>query len=167
MTIHEGRGNRFRISAELNYLVGSEIDWNIRRLSSTEFMIVVPTPEILSLLERIGKIKFTFYDLLASVEETDRDPDSFDTPKIVWVRTLGIPSIARKETHVMELGYLVGDPEEVHVESLKWKEVWIKVACKDPKQINGTSEVYINKQGHKISWFVADKDPTKPPSGGP
>ena len=59
---------------------------------------------------------------------------------------MGIPSIARKDIHVMELAYLVGDHEEVHLGSLKWKEVWVKVACKDPRKINGTSNVYINKQ---------------------
>ena len=63
----------------------------------------------------------------------------------------------------MELACLVGDTKEVHLDSLKWKEVWVKIACKDPKKINGTSDVYINKQGHMISWFVADKGPVKPP----
>jgi len=29
--------------------MGSEIDWQVRRLSSTEFMIVVPSIEILTL----------------------------------------------------------------------------------------------------------------------
>ncbi|XP_039772965.1 uncharacterized protein LOC120641069 [Panicum virgatum] len=79
----------------------------------------------------------------------------------IWVKAEGIPKIAKKETHVMELAYLVGDPEEVFLDSLDWKEVWIKVSCKDPKKIAGTSEVYINKQGHKITWTVAEKGPTK------
>ena len=163
VTVHEGRATRFRVATELNYLVGSEIDWGVKRLSSAEFMISVPSPEILNLLKRMGKIKFMCYDMLASVEETDRDPNSFDTLYTVWVKALGIPNISRKENHVMELAYLVGDPEEVHLESFKRKEVWVKVACKDPMKISGTSAVYINKQGHKISWAVSEKDPTQPP----
>ena len=123
VTVHEGRATRFRVATELNYLVGSEIDWGVKRLSSAEFMISVPSPEILNLLKRMGKIKFMCYDMLASVEETDRDPNSFDALYTVWVKALGIPNIARKENHVMELAYLVGDPEEVHLESFKWKEV--------------------------------------------
>ncbi|CAO2149131.1 unnamed protein product [Urochloa humidicola] len=79
----------------------------------------------------------------------------------VRVRAEGIPDIARKEAHVMELAYLVGDPEEVHLASLKWKSVWVKVACRDPKAINGTSQVFINKQGRKISWFAEEKAPGK------
>ena len=109
----------------------------------------------------MGIIKFTCFDIQATVQETDRDPESFHMLQAVWVKAEGIPKIAKKEIHVMELAYLVGDPEEVFLESLEWKEVWVKVSCKDPKKIAGTSEVYINKQGHKISWSVADKGPTK------
>ena len=61
----------------------------------------------------------------------------------------------------MELAYLVRDPEEVFLDSLDWKEVWVKVSCKDLQKIAATSEVYINKQGHKITWTVAEKGPTK------
>ena len=39
-----------------------------------------------------------------------------------------------------------------------------KVACKNPNQIGGTSEVFINKQGRKISWFYSDKLKQLPPS---
>ena len=60
VTVHEGRATRFRVATELNYLVGSEIDWGVKRLSSAEFMISVPSPEILNLLKRMGKIKFMF-----------------------------------------------------------------------------------------------------------
>jgi len=81
----------------------------------------------------MGTIKFTCFGLQAFVEETDRDPDSFAALHTVWVKAMGIPTIVKKEIQVMELAYLVGDPKEVHLESLKWKEVWIKVACKKSK----------------------------------
>jgi len=29
----------------------------------------------------------------------------------------------------MELARLVADPEEVHLPSLQWKAVWVKVSC--------------------------------------
>jgi hypothetical protein len=65
---------------------------------------------------------------------------------------------------VLELAHLVGDPEEVHLPSLQWKSVWVKVSCKNPNQIGGTSEVFINKQGRKISWFFSDKLKQHPPN---
>jgi len=163
VTVTEGRGTRFRISEELNYLVGSEVNWEVKRLSTNEFMITVPSIQVLNLLQRMGTIKFTCFDIQATVQETDRDPESFHMLQAVWVKAEGILKIAKKEIHVMELAYLVGDPEEVFLESLEWKEVWVKVWVKelDPKKIAGTPEVYINKQGHKITWSVADKGPTK------
>ena len=68
----------------------------------------------------------------------------------------------------MELAYLVGDHEEVHLESLKWKEVWVKVACKDPRKINGTSNVYINKQdkGQEDDELTDQVDPESQDSFG-
>lgn len=41
----------------------------------------------------------------------------------------------------MELARLVGGPEEVHIPSLEWKAVCVKVSCHNPNQIGGTSEV--------------------------
>ena len=68
----------------------------------------------------------------------------------------------------MELAYLAGDHEEVHLESLKWKEVWVKVACKDPRKINGTSNVYINKQdkGQEDDELTDQVDPESQDSFG-
>jgi hypothetical protein len=57
----------------------------------------------------------------------------------------------------------VGDPEVVYIESLGWKEVWIKVASKEPRSIKGTSEVYINKIGCLIIWEAVDPKISSPP----
>jgi hypothetical protein len=59
----------------------------------------------------------------------------------------------------------VGDPEVVYIESLGWKEVWIKVASKEPRSIKGTSEVYINKIGCLIIWEAVDPKISKPTRG--
>jgi hypothetical protein len=37
------------------------------------------------------------------------------------------------------------------------------ISSKDPTQIGGTSEVFINKQGKKISWYYSDKNDKLPP----
>ena len=88
----------------------------------------------------------------------------FQVLQTVWVRAVGIPPGARSEFDVMELAKLVGDPEEVHLPSLQWKSVWVKVSCKDPIKIGGTSEVFINKQERRISWYYSDKLEKFPPN---
>ena len=120
---------------------------------------------VLNLLQKMGNIRFTCSDILASVEETKMVPESFDVLKDTWVRVVGIPKVARKKTFVTDLAYLVEDPEEIYVESLNWREVWIKVACKNPAHIMGSSDVYINKQGYKMTWFASEQGPPKKQSG--
>lgn len=76
---------------------------------------------VLKLLRNMGKIRFTCCDVVATVEETKMDPDPFATLYTIWVKATGIPKVAKKkEPYVIELAYLVGDPEEVHLESLNW-----------------------------------------------
>lgn len=48
--------------------------------------------------------------------------------------------------------------------SLQWKSVWVKVSCRNPNQIGGTSEVFINKKGRKITWYFSDKFQKHPPT---
>jgi hypothetical protein len=116
------------------------------------------------MLSKSGKMKFITSDILALVEETKMDPEAFQVLQIVWVRAVGILGVARSEFAIMELAKLVGDPEEVHVPSQQWKSVWVKVSCKDPNKIGGTSEVFINKQGREISWYYYDKLAKFPPT---
>jgi len=145
----------------LKYLVDSDWDWQVKRISSDQFMVTIPSVAVMKLLKKMEQIRFTCYDIVASIEETNMSPESFAVLKETWVKAIGIPKIARKELYVTELAYLVGDLEVVFAESLKWKEVWIKVACKNPCQINGTSEVFINKQGFRISGLLLTRTPKK------
>jgi hypothetical protein len=164
VSVLEGRGTKFRIKTELQYLVDSEWNWDVKRISGSEFIVNIPSKAVMSLLAKLNKIKFITSDVVAVVEETDRDPETFHMLQIVWVRAVGIPRVARTEYVVLELAKLVGDPEEVHMPSLQWKAVWVKVSCKDPYKIGGASEVFINKKGKRISWFYSDKLPKHPPT---
>ena len=92
------------------------------------------------------------------------DPNVFQVLQSVWVRAIGISNNAHSEFLVMELAWLVGDPKEVHLPSLSWRSVWAKVSCKNPGQIGGTSEVFINKQGRRITRYYSDKLKKFPPS---
>jgi hypothetical protein len=164
VSVLEGRGTKFRIKTELQYLVDSEWDWDVRRISGSEFLVNIPSKAVMNLLTKMGKIKFITAYVLAVVEETLLDPGVFQVLQLVWVRAVGIPYNARTEFAVMELARLVGDPEEVHLPSLQWRSVWVKVSCKNPDQIGGTSEVFINKKGRRISWFYSNKLKNFPPS---
>ena len=82
----------------------------------------------------------------------------------MWVRTVGIPENARSEFAILDLARLVGDPKEVHLLSLQWRSVWVKVSCKNPDKIGGTSEVFFNKKRKRISLYYSNKLKKFPPS---
>lgn len=111
----------------------------------------------------MGEFKFTCFDITTFVVVTSMEPDSFAVLSTTWVQASGILKIARKELAIMELAYPVGDLEEAHIPSLTWKDVWIKVACRDAKRVEGTTEVFINRQGYKITWHTEESLPDKPP----
>jgi len=164
ISVLEGRGTKLRITTELQYLMDSKWNWDVERISESEFLATLPSRIALNLLAKMGKIKFVTADIMAVVEESNMEPGAFQVLQSVWVRAVGIPRIARSEFAVLELARLVGDPEEVHNPSLNWKSVWVKVSCKNPDKIGGTSEVFINKQGRKISWYYSEKLKQQPPT---
>jgi hypothetical protein len=55
----------------------------------------------------------------------------------------------------MEIGYLVGDPEEVDLTTLnKPGPVRIKIACVDVTKVRGESRVFFNGESYNIRWEV-------------
>lgn len=82
----------------------------------------------------------------------------------MWVRAVGIPENARSEFTIFELARLVRDPKEVHLPSLQWRSMWVKVSCKNLDKIEGTSEVFFNKKGKRISLYYCNKLKKFPPS---
>jgi len=59
---------------------------------------------------------------------------------------------------VEEVAYLIGDLEVVDAKSLSGDgPIRVKVWCKDPATINGSSSVFFNGGGYKITWKV-EKD---------
>ena len=56
---------------------------------------------------------------------------------------------------VEEVAFLIGDPEEIDKQSLIGRgPVRVKVQCKHPGEIFGSSEVFLNGFGYKITWTV-------------
>lgn len=111
VSILEGRGTKLRVKTELQYLMDSKWNWDVKRISGSEFLVSLPSKVALNLLIKTKRIKFITADIVAVVDELDKDPDVFQELQTAWVRAIGIPKIARTEFAVMELARLVGDPE--------------------------------------------------------
>jgi len=77
VSILEGRGTKFRVKIELQYLMDSNWDWDVKRISGSEFLVNLPSKVALNLLIKIKKIKFITSDIVVVVEESDMDPEVF------------------------------------------------------------------------------------------
>lgn len=77
ISILEGRGTKLRIKTKLQYLVDSEWNWDVKQISGSEFIVNIPSKAMLNLLTKMQKIKFITADIVAVVEETDRNPKTF------------------------------------------------------------------------------------------
>ena len=53
--ILEGKGTRARIDIELKYMISSEWDCKVKRISTTEFLVEVPSEVVLNLLVKMGR----------------------------------------------------------------------------------------------------------------
>jgi len=82
------------------------------------------------------------------VDKSDLMVGYLDIISQVWLLVYGFPHWARKEKAVEEVSYLVGDFIEVDTKSLPGLDpIRVKVSCKDPSSIQGSSKVYFNGRG--------------------
>ena len=77
VSILEGRGTKFRVKTELQYQMDSNWDWDVKRISGSEFLVNLPSKVALNLLIKMKKIKFITSDIVAMVEESDMDLEVF------------------------------------------------------------------------------------------
>jgi hypothetical protein len=153
MTILEGKGSVAKVTTELKYLIRSDWDWQVKKVAQNEYMFVVPSARDLDSLTKIKEFKCKISDMLVMVEKSDFMVGCTDVLSQVWVLVWGFPPWARKEKAVEEVAYLVGDLVEVDSKSLPGLgPIRLKVACKDPAAIKGSSKVYFNGRGFFISW---------------
>jgi hypothetical protein len=153
MTILEGKGSIAKVTTELKYLIKSDRDWQVKKVAQNEYMFVVPSARDLDSLTKIKEFKCKISDMLVMVGKLDFMVRCTDVLSQVWVLVWGFPPWARKEKAVEEVAYLVGDFVEVDPRSLLGLgPIRLKVACKDPAAIKGSSKVYFNGRGFFISW---------------
>jgi hypothetical protein len=78
------------------------------------------------------------------VIHTELSPEEDGKLEVVWVKAYNFPDIARKEDIVMEVAYVVGDPEEVDITSLNSRgPLRVKIVCREVSIIRGETQVFL------------------------
>ena len=71
MTLIEGKWSTAKVTTELQYLISSTWDWQVKKVALNEFTIVVPSAKELDMLTKVKEFKCKILDMLLSVERSD------------------------------------------------------------------------------------------------
>jgi hypothetical protein len=107
-------------------------------------MISFPNEDMRYQCSRFSGFKFVTSPVTAKVIHTELSPESDGKLEIVWVKAFNFPEMATKEDIVMEVDYVVGDPEEVDISSLNTSGlVRVKLACREVSRSEGKPRCFL------------------------
>ena len=158
---------------ELKELVDDKWDWQVRKLSNTDFMVVFPSKELLRMASRGGGLVLPITEYRAVVSEVSGDPLATEVLEQVWLRLIGVPEPLRVESALKGCMLELGIPLEVDAESLENPAAPIRMrfGCRKPVQLKPSIMVFINFQGYKIvverEGEESDLGPLPPPPPPP
>lgn len=90
--IDSGNLSTAQVEAEFKELVDEGWEWQVRKLSATDYAIVFPSEESLRMAIRGGGICLPMCKHKALVLESAVDPQASEVLTKVWVRLHGVPS---------------------------------------------------------------------------
>jgi hypothetical protein len=137
MHIQSGQASVGIIERELRHLYRDIRNWNIKQMSEEDrYMVTFPSEEMRYQVAKFKSFEFETTNVKAKVVHTEMSAEVDGKLESVWVRAHRFPTFARKVEVVMEIGYLVGDPEEVDLTTVnKPGPVRIKIACVDVTKV--------------------------------
>jgi hypothetical protein len=113
-----------------------------------------PSEELRHELTKFKCFGFATTDVQVSVYATNLEKEGVSVLEATWVKATGFPTKTQKAEIIKEISHLVGDSIEVDENSLlQGKAVRVKVWCKDASMLEGKTLLYINGQGHMITWW--------------
>ncbi|RLN39049.1 hypothetical protein C2845_PM01G47790 [Panicum miliaceum] len=121
------------IEKELRHLFKGISKWPIKKMDDkNHYMITFPSEAIRDQLSRFRGFGFETSIVKAKVIASEMSSGADGNLEEVWVKAYNFPPNAKSVEVIMEIAYLIGDPEEVDLTSLKKPgPMRIKVACRD------------------------------------
>jgi hypothetical protein len=119
MHILSGQASVGTIERELRHLYRDVRIWTIKQMSEGDrYLVTFPSEEMRHPIAKFKSFEFETANVKAKVTPTEMSAEADGKLESVWVRAHRFPTFARKVEVAMEIGYLVGDPEEVDLNSL-------------------------------------------------
>lgn len=96
-------------------------------------MLEFPNKDTRRELTRLKGFDFQESNVRANLRDTERTIEASAELQEVWVRAYGVPPMAKIESIMKKIAYLIGDPLEVDAISLNREVVRIK-SCAETQQ---------------------------------
>ncbi|KAM0865871.1 hypothetical protein ACQ4PT_042977 [Festuca glaucescens] len=136
-----------QLSDELKSLLYDLWDWQVTRVSDTEFCVRFPSRETLRMSTRRGKIYLPLSKCDVDIREAFVSPRPGPSFPSVWVQITGLPGSLMVKDRLMAAMTMVGRPMEVDELSIKkWKTepVRMRFQCRYPERVKGTVQLCVN-----------------------
>jgi hypothetical protein len=143
-----------QISDEFKDLVDEQWDWQVCRLSETEFSVCFPSQATLRMGTRHGKLFLPINKVEVEIREAFLSPKPALCFPSVWVQLSGVPDDLMEVDRLMAAMVLIGRPLEVDELSLRkfrTEPIRMRFQCRYPERIKGTVQLVVNGEGYNIS----------------
>lgn len=148
ISISEGVATVQKVEAELKHLIQANWDWNVRKISEMEYVVVFPSKDSLETWSKTRGVEFALHSIKAKVDKSTLNPNASSVLLPVWVRISGIPLYAKTTEIVKEIASTVGEPAEAdEISLIRVDPIRVKVFYRDPSTINCYVEIFLNSMG--------------------
>ncbi|KAK1644864.1 hypothetical protein QYE76_062669 [Lolium multiflorum] len=143
-----------QISDELKDLVDEQWDWQVCRLSETEFSVCFPSQATLRMGTRHGKLFLPLNKVEVEIREAFLSPKPALCLPSVWVQLSGVPDDLLEVDRLMAAMVLIGRPLEVDELSLRkcqTEPIRMCFQCRYQERIKGIVQLVVNGEGYDIT----------------
>jgi hypothetical protein len=154
------------IREELSLMIPGHA-WNVRRISSTEFVVAFPSAEILSMCTfTTSTFTLPTHKIQVTIKPSKAAPETRAVLSDVWIRIIGMPDEAKNVPMVKLISQAIGKYVEVDLSSLVAgsEAVRLRVLCQDPEKVPGTLPMtYFGPTDGRILIVQLDEGSSLPP----
>jgi hypothetical protein len=170
--IESGSLSAEQLEAEFKDLVDDEWDWQVQKLSETDFALVFPSKESMRMAIHGGGLKLHTSKCHALVVLNTGDPTATEHLVEVKVKLFGVLASFRYSDRLLVGTRELGRPLSVEEDSLADPNgpVRMTVACRTPIQLPNSMMFFVNMEGFRVKVVceggaapLSDVPPPPPP----
>ncbi|CAO1939552.1 unnamed protein product [Urochloa humidicola] len=168
LTIESGEANVERVEEELKHMIDDKWQWNVKRISSHEYLATFPNKQILDVFSRSNGVTFARHNIVAKLSHSAMDPAASSVLQTGWVQIYDIPSRASNVDAVTLIAELAGEVVAVdEVSLIKEGPARVKLRARNINNIRGIIEVFIDGVGYDFKFIPEQSKGQAQPKGPP